>query len=77
MWFRERDVALIHLDVEGYEDYALCGGPNTFKRCLPILIIETRPEKILNSPWFSDNILNLGYKKVADIHGNSLFTCSS
>jgi FkbM family methyltransferase len=75
---RERNVALIHLDVEGYEDYALRGGINTIKRCLPILIIETWPKKnILDDPWFSDNILNQGYKKVADIHGNSLFTCSS
>jgi len=75
---RERNVALIHLDVEGYEVYALRGGINTIKRCLPILIIETWPKtNILNNPWFFNNILKLGYKKVAEIHGNSLFICSS
>lgn len=74
---RERKVSVLHLDVEGYEDYALCGALQTIKRCLPVLIIEIWPKKGMpSSSWFSKNILNMGYKKVASIHGNSLFTCT-
>jgi len=63
---RERNVSLIHLDVEGYEDYALRGALDTIKRCLPALIIEIWPSKAaLSDSWFSKNILGMGYKKVA------------
>jgi FkbM family methyltransferase len=31
---------LIHLDIEGYEYFALLGAVNTIKRCLPIIVVE-------------------------------------
>jgi FkbM family methyltransferase len=31
---------LIHLDIEGYEKFALLGGINTIKRCKPVIVVE-------------------------------------
>jgi FkbM family methyltransferase len=53
----DRVVSLIHLDIEGYEQQALSGALKTIKRCLPLLILETVPEK----GWLSENIISLGY----------------
>jgi hypothetical protein len=35
-----RSVSLIHLDVEGFEDFAILGAAKTIARCKPKLIIE-------------------------------------
>jgi FkbM family methyltransferase len=37
------EVALIHLDLEGYEEHALKGAAETLARCRPILMLETAP----------------------------------
>ena len=71
----EREIGILQLDVEGYEKYALSGGLSTIRRCLPILILEVLPHSTLeDSDWFSANILRLGYKKVAKLHGNSVYS---
>jgi len=37
-------VSIIHLDVEGFEEYALRGAQRTIERCRPLLILETVPQ---------------------------------
>ena len=72
-----RIVSIIQLDVEGYEKKALTGALKTIRRCLPIIILEVLPDSTLvDSDWFFDNIISLGYKKNHDVHGNSIFSFS-
>jgi len=69
-----RAVTIIQLDVEGHEKEALTGALKTIHRCLPIIILEVWSDStLLSSDWFSENILSLGYRKINDIHGNSVF----
>lgn len=59
---QDRNVSIIQLDVEGYEKQALSGGLQTIRRCLPIIVVEVlKKSTLLESNWFSDNILALGY----------------
>jgi len=72
----DRSVGIVQLDVEGYEKEALTGALATIRRCLPILILEDLPNSnLLQSEWFSENILSLGYQKVARLHGNRVYLC--
>jgi FkbM family methyltransferase len=72
----ERNVSIIQLDVEGHEKEALKGALTTIKRCLPTIILEVLPKStLLGSDWFSINILSLGYRKIHNIDGNSVFSC--
>ncbi len=74
----DRNVSIIQLDVEGHEKEALIGALETIQRCMPIIILEVFPSNtLLNSDWFSENILNLGYHKTNDIHWNSIFTVNN
>lgn len=66
-----RPVAIIQLDVEGFEKQALSGALQTVKRCLPILILETLPK---DPDWFEEKILSLGYREIAKIHANKVFS---
>jgi FkbM family methyltransferase len=60
------DVSIIHLDIEGYELFALKGAENTIKRCKPLLAFE-----ILNHndnydytiTDLYDYVTNLGYTR--------------
>jgi len=70
---------LIHLDIEGYEFFALEGSINTIKKYKPIIAIEwlnygrlysISQEKILS--WLSD----LGYKEVGKVYSDMIFTFS-
>lgn len=71
-----RNVSIIQLDVEDYEKEALSGALKTIQRCLPIIILEVRPNStLLGSDWFAENILSLGYKKTINLHDNLVFTC--
>jgi FkbM family methyltransferase len=69
----DRNVGILQLDVEGYEKEALIGAMGTVRRCLPIIIVEVLPE----SGWFAQNILSLGYRESAQLHGNSVFVCEA
>ena len=74
----DRTVSILQLDVEGHEKEALSGAIRTIRRCLPIIIVELLPNStLLESDWFSENILSLGYRMVSVIHGNSVFICPS
>jgi len=68
----DRHIAIIELDVEGFEKPALAGALETIKRCKPILILETLPEE----DWLNENIFNLGYRKMGKVHENTILTAS-
>ena len=71
----KREVSIIQLDVEGYEINALSGGMKTILRCKPILIIEANPgSETLESPWFKENILGLGYLQVNVLYNNLVYS---
>lgn len=71
----DRDVSIIQLDVEGHEKEALTGALKTIQRCLPIIILEVLPNStLLESKWFSENILSLGYHKTRVLHRNCVFS---
>jgi FkbM family methyltransferase len=69
----ERLVSIIQLDIEGYENEALIGGLKTIKRCKPIIILEDN-NNVIQSNWFADNILSMGYEVNQKIHNNTLLT---
>ncbi len=75
---RDREVSIIQLDVEGYEKEALSGALEIIERCRPVIILEVLEEStLLNSEWFSTNILSLGYEKTGAVHANCAFSCKS
>jgi FkbM family methyltransferase len=62
-----RQVAIIHLDVEGYEQPAIRGAWATIKRCRPILIVEiyfTKEDCLIKT------LGPLGYKKITEFGPN-------
>lgn len=70
----KRPVSIIQLDVEDHEKAALTGALQTIRRCLPIIILEVRKGSgLLESEWFSDTILSLGYRQTTTLHGNTVF----
>ena len=74
----DRKVSIIQLDVEGHEKQALSGALKTIRRCLPIIVVEAYPQStLLESDWFSENILVLGYQITESIHGNAVLICNS
>lgn len=73
---QERSISVIHLDVEGYEKEALIGALRTIERCSPILILEILPDSnLIESNWFSECILKIGYRKINEVYKNSIFQC--
>lgn len=58
-------IAVIHLDVERYEERALRGALDTIERHSPVLILETVPEELVAS---------LGYEKIGEAHGNTILS---
>lgn len=71
----DRHVSVIQLDVEGHEREALSGALQTIRRCLPIIILEVLSQStLLDSRWFDANIVDLGYRKVGNIHGNAILS---
>ena len=69
----DRNISILHLDVEGFEKEALQGALKTINRCLPMIIMEDN-NNVLNSDWFRKNLLQLGYEVKGNIHNNLLLT---
>jgi FkbM family methyltransferase len=67
---KDRKVSIVQLDVEGYEQQALCGALKTLERCRPVLVLERLPE----GDWLAANVLRLGYRKSHEIQGNTVLT---
>jgi len=63
----DRNVAIIQLDVEGFERQALTGAMQTIERTKPVLILENLPEQ----QWLEDNILKQGYRIAGRLHDNT------
>ena len=71
---------LIHLDIEGYEKYALLGGIETIKKYKPVIVIENY------GPWlarYGTNIkeveqilIDEGYKYNAEVQGDRVYVPS-
>ncbi len=59
----ENKLAVLHLDIEGHEKFALQGALRTIKRNKPVLILEfnASTQYFLDSDWFRDEILSFGY----------------
>ena len=68
----EREVALIHLDVEGFEAKALRGAMGTIERCLPDLLLERRPRH----GRVARRLASLGYRDVDELDGNTLLSAA-
>ncbi|WP_413774124.1 FkbM family methyltransferase [Candidatus Nitrosacidococcus sp. I8] len=74
---RDREIGIIQLDVEGYEKEALSGALQTIHRCLPIIILEVNNNILVQSTWFLEKILSIGYKKTVALHNNFVFLCKT
>jgi FkbM family methyltransferase len=69
-----REVGILQLDIEGYEQHALTGAFGTMRRCRPILILEQQPRhSFLDGEWFEDNILSMGYELAQTMHLNRVY----
>jgi FkbM family methyltransferase len=67
---------LIHLDIEGYEKFALLGGLSTIKRCSPVIALELNGLSSKYNHTDSDVIKiiqGLGYKQVGEISDDFVF----
>lgn len=66
---------LIHLDIEGYELFAILGGIETIKRCKPIICIEDFPpwkERYNTSIESIEKILfDIGYSRIGQVEGDT------
>ena len=68
---KDRNISILQLDVEGFEQQALMGALETIKRCKPIIILED-DHGFTKSDWFKDNILALNYKIDQKLHYNQV-----
>jgi FkbM family methyltransferase len=71
---------LIHLDIEGYEFFALQGAVETIKRCKPIIALEWLSHGSLYNvkestilAWLED----LGYKNIGKVYNDMVFSHES
>jgi FkbM family methyltransferase len=60
----EGHIGAIQLDVEGHEQQALMGALETIKRCQPVILVETLPER--------DWLLSIGYEQKGVLDANFL-----
>lgn len=68
------DVSLIHLDIEGYEEYALMGAKSILSLSRPILILEVANDDMVNSEFYKDFIFGeLAYEQVDNVSGNRVY----
>lgn len=65
----DRNVTVLHLDVEHYERQALEGAFEIIHRCWPVIILETLPAL----KWLSENVLKLGYRTSGKVGRNTVF----
>ena len=69
---------LIHLDIEGYELFALQGAIETIKLCKPIIALEWLGHGTAYGVTQDDLLIfltELGYKKIGSIYHDFIFSC--
>lgn len=69
---------LIHLDIEGYEFFALQGAIETIKRCKPIIALEWLDHGRLYGVDQADILSwldNLGYRQIGTVYNDYIFSC--
>jgi FkbM family methyltransferase len=70
------DVSIIHLDIEGFELYAIQGAENTIKRCQPLLSFEVLAHNTKYN-YSADELMNyvtsLGYQSSMRIGNEIMF----
>ncbi len=64
----DRHLGLLQLDVEGHERQALSGAMETIRRCRPVLVLESLPDRA----WLQQVLKPLEYAEVALIEGNTV-----
>jgi FkbM family methyltransferase len=64
----DRSVAVIQLDVEGFEDDALRGARDTLQRCRPLVIVERTP----SAATLDELLAPLGYRVTRRVHYNTV-----
>lgn len=70
----DRQVGILQLDVEGFEQHALSGAFETIKRCRPVIVLEQgKWNEFLDSAWFADHVLALGYAETERFHLNRVY----
>jgi FkbM family methyltransferase len=70
------DVSIIHLDIEGYELYAIQGAENTIKKCEPLLSFEVLNHNTdfgYTQTELFDYVISLGYKSSLRVGNEILF----
>ena len=70
---------LIHLDIEGFEFFALKGASNTINKFKPIIVLETAgwsPRYGISTSDILNLLRDFGYKMSADVQGDIVFVPS-
>ncbi|WP_168797802.1 FkbM family methyltransferase [Aliishimia ponticola] len=67
--FGRSDVALIKLDIEGYEEKALIGAQQTIETCRPFIMMEVKEDEPGDPLAAHRRLLSMGYK---DIHHDGI-----
>lgn len=74
--FNVQDCDLLHLDIEGFELFALQGAVETIKRCRPVIALEwmNHGEKFgAPDSAIEEFLLNLGYTFRGDVYHDKVF----
>jgi FkbM family methyltransferase len=69
---RTSAVSILHLDLEGFEEFALLGATEIIKRCRPLLILETVPSPNSDA---ERSLKALGYRVRRTFDANTLLDC--
>lgn len=71
----DRDVSILHLDIEGHEIPALRGGAELIRRCAPLILAEAgRPHRVRAIASVLDDLApDAGYKHSGSIEKNAIF----
>jgi FkbM family methyltransferase len=71
-----KDCDLIHLDIEGFEQFALHGAVNTIEACRPVICLELKGLGDQHGYTNADTIKwlsNRGYTEVERVHNDVIF----
>lgn len=72
-----RNVSILHLDIEGHEMQALLGAMDVINRCRPILILEGAGPKAIRkyNRFLRNRFPDLAYRQAGRVEHNAIFVC--